>query len=283
MNLSFARQNEVIAHLAGFRFLTLPQIDEFLFAGSSLTALSRQVIVRRILARLRTQRLIQATPRVVTPAGGSARLVYFLTATGYSRARDWNSALRAGRPGIRSSTLMEHGLACADVALAFRRLARSRPGHEVLDWECDWQAAERLGSTVVVPDARLSYATASDTLEAFIEIDRATEGSKVFKRKVRRYLELYWSGNWRRHLKEWPIVFTVTLSPTRARLLKRVTETVLDAQGEGARIYRMTKFRFATLDDVIASEGPFAQIWHRAGESGLHPVVVERPPVASTP
>jgi hypothetical protein len=219
---------------------------------------------------------------VVAHAGGSARLAYFLTAAGYSRARDWNSALRPGRPGIRSSTLMEHGLACADVALAYRRLARSRPGHEVLEWECDWQAAERLGSTVVVPDARLSYATASDTLEAFIEIDRATEGSKVFKRKVRRYLELYWSGNWRRHLKEWPIVFTVTTTSTRAKLLKRATETVLEAQGEGARIYRMTKFRFATLDDVIAPTGPFAQIWHRAGESGMHAVVM-RAPVESTP
>lgn len=282
MNLSFARQTEVMLHLAGFRFLTQPQIDEFLFAGSSLTALSRQVIVRRTLERLKTQGLVQATPRVVAPAGGTARLVYFLTAAGYSRAREQNSALRAGRPGIRSSTLMEHGLACADVALAFRRLARSHAGHEVLEWECDWQAAERLGSTVVVPDAHMSYATASDTLETFIEIDRATEGSKVFRRKVRRYLDLYWSGDWRRHLKEWPIVFTVTPSSTRARLLKRVTETVLDAQGEGARIYRLTKFRFATLDDVVAPAGPFAQIWHRAGESGLH-AIVERAPVASTP
>ena len=219
---------------------------------------------------------------MVAPAGGTARLVYFLTAAGYNRARDQNCALRAGRPGIRSSTLMEHGLACADVALAFRRLARSRPGHEVLEWECDWQAAERLGSTVVVPDAHLSYATSNDTLEVFIEIDRATEGSKVFRRKVRRYLDLYWSGDWRRHLKEWPVIFTVTTSPTRARLLKRVTEAVLDAQYEGARIYRMTKFRFATLDDVIAPAGPFAQIWHRAGESGLH-AIVERAPVASTP
>ena len=85
MNLSFARQNDVISHLAGFRFLTQPQIDEFLFAGSSLTALSRQVIVRRILARLRTLGLVQATPRVVAPAGGTARLVYFLTAAGYNR------------------------------------------------------------------------------------------------------------------------------------------------------------------------------------------------------
>jgi integrase len=65
MNLSFARQTEVISHLAGFHFLSQPQLDEFLFAGSSLTALSRQVIVRRILARLRTQGLVQATPRVV--------------------------------------------------------------------------------------------------------------------------------------------------------------------------------------------------------------------------
>ena len=34
-----------------------------------------------------------------------------------------------------------YGLMCAEVALAFRHAARANPGHELLDWECDWQAA----------------------------------------------------------------------------------------------------------------------------------------------
>ena len=86
---------------------------------------------------------------------------------------------------------MGHGLMCAEVALSFRHAARSNPGHELLDWECDWQAFERLGAKLVVPDAHLVYSTKVWVLDAFIEVDLATEGSRVFAWKIRRYLDLY--------------------------------------------------------------------------------------------
>ena len=93
---------------------------------------------------------------------------------------------------------MGHGLMCAEVALSFRHAARSNPGHELLDWECDWQAFERLGAKLVVPDAHLVYSTKVWVLDAFIEVDLATEGSRVFAWKIRRYLDLYRGGTWRK-------------------------------------------------------------------------------------
>ena len=145
--------------LSGFRYLTEPMIEEFLFGGSPVTPLSRQVITRRVLHRLKLKALILETPRVVGPAGGTARLVYFLTAKGYNLARSLNPGLPSRQPNLRGTSLMGHGLMCAEVALAFRRAARGNPGHELLDWECDWQAFERLGAKLVVPDAHLVYST----------------------------------------------------------------------------------------------------------------------------
>lgn len=37
----------VLLQLSGFRYLTEPMVEEYLFGGSSLTPLSRQVITRR--------------------------------------------------------------------------------------------------------------------------------------------------------------------------------------------------------------------------------------------
>ena len=135
--------------------------------------------------------------------------MYFLTAKGFNLARSLNRGLPSRLPNLRGTSLMGHGLMCAEVALSFRHAARSNPGHELLDWECDWQAFERLGAKLVVPDAHLVYSTREWILDAFIEVDLATEGSRVFAWKIRRYLDLYRGGTWRKNLKVWPIVLTV--------------------------------------------------------------------------
>jgi hypothetical protein len=130
MRLSPHRENEVLLQLSGFRYLTEPMIQEFLFGGSSVTPLSRQVITRRVLRRLKGKAVVLETPRLVGPAGGTARLVYFLTAKGYNVARALNPGLPSRQPNLRGTSLMGHGLMCAEVALAFRRAARANPGHE---------------------------------------------------------------------------------------------------------------------------------------------------------
>src|SRR2546430_4680452 len=179
MRLSSHRENEVVLQLSGFRYLTEPLIEDFIFGGSSFTPASRQVITRRLLRRLKRKGLILETPRLVGPAG-TARLVYFLTAKGYNLARSLNPGLPSRQPNLRGTSLMGHGLMCAEVALAFRRAARSNPGHELLDWECDWQAAERVRARLVAPDAHLGHDTHDRALRAFIEADPASEGPPVF-------------------------------------------------------------------------------------------------------
>src|SRR5438128_12476572 len=272
MRLSSHRENEVLLHLSGFRYLTEPMIEDFLFGGSSLRPLSRQVITRRVLHRLKRKGLTLGPPRVIGPAGGTARLVYFLTARRYNLARTLNPGLPSRQPNLRGTSLMGHGLMCAEVALAFRRAARANPGHELLDWECDWQTAERLGARLVVPDAHLVYATEDRTLDAFVEVDLATEGSRVFAWKIRRYLDLYRGGSWIKHVRAWPRILTIAPTQTRARILRRATETVLEAQLFRDRLTRSTAFGFTTLDELLGSHGPVGEIWSVVGESGLHPL-----------
>jgi hypothetical protein len=272
MRLSSHRENELLLQLSGFRYLTQPLIEEFLFGGASLTPISRQVISRRVLSRLKRKGLILETPRLVGPAGGPARLVYFLTAKGYNLARSLNPGLPSRQPNLRGTSLMGHGLMCAEVALAFRRAARANPGHELLDWECDWQAVERLGAKLVVPDAHLVYATRDWTLDAFIEVDLATEGSRVFAWKIRRYLDLYRGGSWIRHVRVWPRILTVAPSRARARILQRATETVLEAQLFSERLMRATAFGFTTLEELLGPAGPLGEIWSVAGKNGAHPL-----------
>jgi hypothetical protein len=264
-SVSPGRETQVLVELAAFRFLTQRHLEDVLFGGSTVSPLSRQVIVRRVLTRLKASGLIQETPRLTGALPGAARLAYFLTAAGYRRARALDPGLSAARPGIRGTTLMGHGLMCADVALAFRRTARAHAGHELVDWECDWAAAERLGSTVVVPDAHLVYRAEGSTLDAFLEVDLGTEGSRVFGRKIDRYLELYRSGEWRAHLRVWPLVITVTPSPTRAALLRRASATVLDAQYDRDGLTGRVAFGFSTIEDVLGASGPLGPIWRLAG------------------
>src|SRR5437899_3489287 len=281
MSLSPHRENEVVLQLSGFRYLTEHLIEDVLFGGSSFTPLSRQVITRRVLNRLKRKGLILETPRLVGPAGGTARLMSFLTAKGYNLARSLNPGLPSRQPNLRGTSLMGHGLMCAEVALAFRRAALANPGHELLDWECDWQTAERLGARLVVPDAHLVYATQDRTLEAFIEVDLATEGSRVFAWKIRRYLDLSRSGSWIKHVRVWPRILTIAPTQTRSRILRRVTETVLEAQVFRNRLMRSTAFGFTTLDELLGSHRPLGEICSVVGQSGLHPLV--RPaPDAST-
>src|SRR5947208_12957928 len=137
MRLSSHRENEIVLQLSGFRYLTEPMLEDFLFGGSSFMPLSRQVITRRVLRRLKHKGLLLETPRLVGPTGGTARLVYFLTAKGYNLARSLNPGLPSRQPNLRGTSLIGHGLMCAEVALAFRRAARANPAPHLPDSQRD--------------------------------------------------------------------------------------------------------------------------------------------------
>lgn len=273
MDLTIHRENELIRRLAGFRYLTESLAQGLLFDGSAHKPLSREVITRRVLRRLKRQGLIVETPRVTVPAGGGPRLVYLLTAAGYNRARKLDPELPSRQPYLRGTALMGHALMCAEVVLAFRRTALARPGHRLLEWAYDWQTVARLGSDRLVPDGLLVYESREWNFAAFVEVDLATESARVFARKVEHYIETLRRGDWRARLDGWPIVLTVASSHKRATALERVTARVLDQTWQAERVKEVCCFLFAAVDDVLGPQGPFGRIWTSAAEEGWHQII----------
>ena len=276
MTILSSRETEALVLLASYRYLCRSQIEEFMLQATDLGRNSRNTTSWRILRSLGKRGLVGQTVRLVGgPGGGSARLGYFLTADGYRLALTLNPSLPPKRPTSGGTFLMQHALTTADVALAFRRAATSHRGHELLEWECDWQAAHRLGASLVVPDGHLVYATARYELDALVEVDLGTEGTRFFGRKIGRYLELFRSASWRDRLPLWPVVLTVTPNDSRAAALQRCTETVLATQADRDKLRTETEFAFAALPRLV-SEDPLAQVWRIAGRSGEHFLLGER-------
>jgi hypothetical protein len=232
-----------------------------------------EVQAGRILDRLKAAGLVASTQRLVGgPGGGSGRVTYFLTREGQKVA----DALTGGpprRPPQNGSFLMRHGQMAAEVALAFRRAARTHPGHELIEWECDWAAAMKLGSGLVVPDGRIVYQTRHWEFSAFIEVDLATEGTRFFARKIARYVDLYVDGSWRKQLARWPLVLTVAPTMARAAALQAATEPLLRRPYYAARLARTAEFLFTSLGALCGPCSPLGPIWRAAGRDGLHPLV----------
>lgn len=247
------------------------QLQEFVFAGSTVKPRSREVTTARILARLRRRGLVAETPRLIGgPGGGSARQVHHLTDAGFRFVRTLDPAMRNERPPARSSLFIEHALMTADVALAFHRSARAQAGHALAEWAPEWQAAERLGSFKVIPDGHLVYATDEWELHAFVEIDLGSERPSRFARKIAAYLEVYREDAWRKELASWPIVLTITPDAARVAALRRATEDALRLEGQGLDAVTGIEFDFAALADVTGDAGPLGRIWHVAGRPGVH-------------
>ncbi len=269
MTILTTREREVLLLLGCYRYLSRDQLAGFVFEKDDLAVKSVNTTSWRILGSLARRGLVAQTERLVGgPGGGSTRLGYYLTVSGVRLARSLDPDLPPRRPAHGGTFLLQHALMTADVALAFRRAARAHPRHELLDWECDWQAAAHLGRSPVVPDARLIYASADHEVDALVEIDLGTEGTRFFARKILRYLDLFRSGEWQKRLPLWPVVLTVTRDDARATALQRCTESVLQSQPDRDRLLIQTEFAFAGLPEVASD--PLAIVWRIAGRNGRH-------------
>ena len=258
------RETDVVRLLALHRFLTRPQLEEFLLAQSMLTPRSRQVVTWRLLGRLQRHGLVAATPRQTGGAvAGSTLPGYFLTTAGLRLAATFYPDLPARRPAARAPFLFAHSVMAADVELAFRRAARGSPGHELELWECDWQTGLKLGSKAVLPDARLVYRLGRLLLDAFVEVDLGTEGTRFFAGKVDRYISARYDGDWRAHLPRWPMTLTITPTAARAASLYDAATARLEANpySAGGMV-----FKFCSIDTLLGEPGLLGTRWRVAGK-----------------
>ncbi len=263
---------EVLVRLGCFHYLSSAHVEAFLFDGSPVSPRSRTVLTQRILARLLERGLIGATERVIgRPGGGSTRRAVYLRPPGAALLA--GLAPRAGRaPTRRGLLFVEHALTTAEVAVIFTRSAQAHLGHELLSWQSDWDLESALRPSPVRPDGQLVYATRTQELDAFLEVDLGTESPATFGQKIVRYLDLYRSGAWTGVAPTWPLVLTVTPGSARTESLRRTTETVLLTQPDHAALAVATEFRFAALSELRGSNGPLGEIWQIAGRRGRHPL-----------
>ena len=274
------REPEAVRLLALHRFLTHPQLEEFLLSQSKLTPRSRQVVTWRLLGRLQQLGLVAATSRHSGGAvAGSSLPGYFLTRAGLRVAAACYPDLPAHRPARRAPFLLAHSVMSAEVELAFRRSARSHEDQELEVWELDWQIAMKLGSKKVIPDARLEYRRGEKLFRAFVEVDLGTEGTRFFARKVQKYIELYADGAWRSVVPHWPVVLTVTQTDTRARSLCVAAASTLEQNPFSSRGMR---FKFCAIETIQGAAGPIAALWRVAGEKELSPLAAEQVSAASS-
>ncbi|MDE3111531.1 MAG: replication-relaxation family protein [Chloroflexota bacterium] len=273
MNVDAERARRSLILLRRFGRLSTAQVAGLALDGSDLTPASRAVTARRVLQDLRARRLVAPVPRAVGgPTGGSQGTVHRLTEAGSRYLGGLGGGAGADRRDRRERASCEHALACADVALAFVRAARDNPGHAMGEWHPAFEAAELLGSTLVVPDGHFVYSTQTMEVDALVEVDLATERPAWFARKVGAYVALLRGGTWRAHLASWPLVLTITPSAERASSLRRASERALLGERDAQALLRTMRFQFAPLADIVR-EGALGRIWQRAGGEGLEELV----------
>jgi protein involved in plasmid replication-relaxation len=192
---SSSRLEATLRLLAAFRAVRRDQLEAFLFAGAPLTPPSRRVAAFRILGELRERGFVEAVVLPGTVATAGATRAYVLTTAGQRAYATDDSAYprRVRRPTI---VLLDHAVALADIALAFRDGA-AQAGDIALSWQADWEIVHELGCTTVIPDAFVTLERDGWRTRAFIEADRATEREHAFANKVRRYVDLYRDDGWR--------------------------------------------------------------------------------------
>jgi hypothetical protein len=216
------------------------------------------------LIRLQRHGLVAATPRQTGGAvAGSSLPGYFLTPSGLRLAATFYPDLPARRPAARAPFLFAHSVMAADVELAFRRAARGNTGHELELWECDWQTALKLGSKTLLPDARLVYRLGRVLLDAFVEVDLGTEGTRFFAGKVDRYISARYDGEWRAHLPRWPMTLTITPTAARAASLYDAATARLESHpySAGGMV-----FKFCAIEALLGEPGVLGARWRVAGK-----------------
>jgi hypothetical protein len=104
----------------------------------------------------------------------------------------------------------------------------------------------------VIPDGYVEVETPSGIVAAFLEVDLGHERLRVWRDKVRNYLDLAVTGNFERDFKQHR--FRVLLVADSARRLVAIRQVVLSATD---KIFWFTTF------ELIRRHGIFAPIWQR--------------------
>lgn len=209
--LTAARQRELEAQLterdlivlksvSDLRFVSGWQLTRLCFAdGSSPTTNARTA--RRCLLRLVRLGALQRLPRQVGGIrAGSAGFVYHLDIGGQRLAVTcgWQPERRRRRSLAVGTLFVGHALQVAELHSLLVDSDRS-PSFELLELAAEpssWRSYDGLGAqrTRLKPDSYVRLGIGAYEYSYFIEVDRATEGSRAVEQQLGRYAAYHRSG-----------------------------------------------------------------------------------------
>ena len=118
------------------------------------------------------------------------------------------------------------------------------------------------GTARFIPDGYVELDTPSGTLAAFLEVDLGHETLRMWKQKIKNYLDFAVSGDYERQFGQ--TKFRVLVVGNSERRLHSIRGAA------GAQTAKL--FWFADLH-ALHVEGPFASVWRRASLGAPQPLV----------
>jgi hypothetical protein len=235
------RDHAVLHQVSELRFVSGVQLTRLHFSGNGSQAADARA-ARRALLRLVHLNLLARLPRVVGGIrAGSAGFVYCLGPAGYALAvqRGWLPEGRRWRSQTPGTLFLHHALAVAELHVQLMEADRAQT-IELLELRAEpacWRSYQGRGTpSTLKPDSFVRLGTGDFEFVYFIEIDRATEGSRAIAGKLRQYLDYEASGAERDERGVVPLTLWLAPDQARARVIEDCVQRLPSVSRELFRV-----------------------------------------------
>lgn len=270
------RDRQILEALCRYYVLNRAQLQRLFFPSKQGDRIAR----RRLSELLDEQLINRAQAEVVLHGTGSTAPVYYPAQKGCHYLRDYyNDDRWLLTPTQRPQTHhIFHWLAVSEFHIAFDEARSLQTDVECLGWLNEWDVAnqdeqepakhyrlytliQQHPKLVCVPDAAMLIAVRGNSKVHYIEIDRATSGTRqVAAQKTLGYAAMSERGLHRRHFPNAPLdAFTVLMVTQNSRRRDSLKSEI--AKKPGAEMWR-----FASITELTPDRLLFEPVWHRCDD-----------------
>jgi Replication-relaxation len=236
----------VARYVAELRFVSGSQLARLCFGGTTPRA------ARQGLLRLTRLGVLERLPRPVGGVrAGSAGFVYCLGLAGQRLAIDlgWLPEHRTRRSLTPGMLFVRHALMVSELHVRLIEAER-RGDFDLLALNGEPACWRKGGSLVVKPDSFVRLGFKDFEYSYFIEVDRATSGSRAIGSQIERYLAYYASGQEQAECGVFPLVLWLVPDERRADVIG----SCIGRLRSGRELFRVAPFEAALA--ALASPPP---------------------------
>jgi hypothetical protein len=238
------RDLAALQQVSALRFVSGSQLTRLCFVGSPDPAVNARAARRALLRLVRLGTLARLPRQVGGVRSGSAGFVYHLAPGGQRLAaeRGWQPERRRRRSLVPGHLFVRHALQVAELHTQLVEADREQR-FELLELAAEpscWRSFDGPGGQrqTLKPDSfvRLGLGPYEDSY--FIEVDRATEGSRALERQLQLYLAYAASGHEQAERGVFPRVLWLAPDDRRAAVIE---DCVARQPGTARELFRVAR------------------------------------------